>query len=170
MSFAHCSVLETFWDTIIATFPGSMLQFALVYLDYIVIFTKRAKQHMEHTREVLSVLNSIDGVLKQTLRIFFTHTDVFPGHLTPSTRLELTSHTKHGLQSLKSSTNIIWMRPFLGLCTFFRWFVRAQIASPLNHRSKKFQPNAIFPLHREKLNAMESFKAAPKLPPLRALL
>lgn len=64
-------------------------QFALDYLDNIVIFSKTTKEHIYHMREVLTLLNIAGVPLKLNNFQFFAKTFAYLGHVIGPRRLEM---------------------------------------------------------------------------------
>ena len=107
--------------------------FAIVYLDDIIIFSTTAKEHLSHIKQVFEKLHSAKISMKSSKCHFFTKEIQFLGHI-PSTK---------GIQPLPSKTQAIQnMHPpkmpkqvcaFLGLVGYYGKVIKnfAKIAKPL---------------------------------------
>lgn len=64
IAFRLRSALETFQRTMDVIRSSVKGQFALVYLDDIMIFSNTLEQHFKHVREVLQLLNMVGATLR----------------------------------------------------------------------------------------------------------
>lgn len=146
-------------------------QYALSYLDDIVIFSRTPQEHIGHVRKVLTLLHDAGVTLQLKKCKFFTETINYLGHVIRPRRLDISSHTTDAIRGLKALTSLTELRSFLGLCNVFRRFVPnfARLAAPLHQRLKKDQPATFGSLNEEELNSMNSLKNALISPPVLAL-
>ena len=118
--------------------------FAIAYLDDIIIFSRTVEEHLDHIKQVFEKLRSANLSMKLGKSHFFTKEIQYLGHIL-STK---------GIRPLQSKTQAIKnMHPpkipkqlcaFLGLMGYYREFIRnfAKIAKPLtllNHQQAKFK-------------------------------
>lgn len=136
MPFGLCNAHGTFQRTMDVSLFSVKRQSALVYLDEIVTLSKTPKQHIEHTQEVLPLLNSAEATLILKKCSFFTYTIDFSGQIVRPRRLELAFHTTDAIRGLKPPTSMTKLISFLGMCSNFLRIVSsfARIVSPLSQR------------------------------------
>ena len=107
--------------------------FAIAYLDNIIIFSKTAEEHLSHIKQVFEKLQAAKLSTKLSKYYFFSQRDsIFrihskhQGHLTIT--FEDTSHPKMNLPTTPKQVHA-----YLGLVGYYRKFIRnfAKIAKPL---------------------------------------
>ena len=132
---------------------GLEYRFALIYIDYIIIFSKSVDEHLTHLEEVFRRLREANVKLNSKKCSFVKQRIKYLGHVvTPEgifpdpSRVELVENfpTPASLKELKS---------FLGLANYYRPFIKgfSEIASPLNALTKK---SVKFPWSESCANAM----------------
>lgn len=94
-------------------------QYALVYLDNIIVFLKSVEEHIVHARNVLTLLGDT-GVTHnfKKFRLFAETTD-YLGQVVHSRRLESASHTTNVIRKRQPPTSLTQLRSFLELCSVF---------------------------------------------------
>lgn len=94
-------------------------QFALSYLEDIVVLSKSLDEHIEHVHSVLTLLSDADVNLKHKECCCFAETIDHLGHVIPSRRLEIASHNTDAISEFCTPIFLTELRPFLGLCNVF---------------------------------------------------
>lgn len=115
-------------------------QFALAYLENIVIFSETPEEHIHHTQEILTLLKNAEVTLKLRKCQVFTEIIDCLGNVIRPRRIEIASYTKDAITGSQEPTNITEIRSFQGLCNVFGRLVPnfARLAAPLN---KMFRTN-----------------------------
>lgn len=81
-------------------------QFGVLYLDDIVNFSKTPKEHLRHTRKVLTLLNNFDVTMKLKMCHIFTKTMDYFGHVTSPRVLKMASHKTDATSGLPELATI----------------------------------------------------------------
>lgn len=144
MPFGFHGSPRTFQKTTDVTLSPLQLQFALIYLDDSIIFSRTPDEHIEHDCTVLSLLQRAGATLNLNECNFFTNKIDYLGNAVHRGRLELASHTTvsiHVLYSLGTAANL---KEFLSLCNAYRCLVPnfARIATPFSAKPKRGNPNS----------------------------
>lgn len=98
-------------------------QFALVYLGYIVIFSKFPSEHSCHARNVLLLFRNSDVTLWILKCWLCTERMDYLEQATWPRRVEIASKTTNSISNLQSFTNHTELFSFLELCILLAWFV-----------------------------------------------
>lgn len=130
--FRLCNAPRTFQGTKDVTHFSVKWQFALIYFDDIVIFSRTPEQHVEHVRKALATKNSARPTLKLKKCNISTNNINYLGHVIRSRRLKLACHSTVAMRGLKPPTRISDLIFFLGLCNDLRIFIFN--LHELNHR------------------------------------
>lgn len=135
-------------------------QFALVYLDTIVMFSKASLELISDIQAVLTLLRI--GVVTHKYKKYrlFTETMSYLGHVIHRRLLEIASRTTDAIGGFKEPADIPNFRSFLGLCHVFQKFVTnfARLVAPLNAKLWKDPPTAFGPLNENELKSVNLLK------------
>ena len=114
-------------------------KFAMVYVDDILVFSPDFSQHLIHLSEIFSRLRRAQLRLKPTKCRLPMPKVNYLGHLISDSGVEMENAKLEKVQNYPKPCNIKSVRAFLGLCNYYRRFVRgfANIAKPLNELMKK---------------------------------
>ena len=146
-------------------------QFALVYLDDVIIYSKTVSDHFNHVRVVLSMLQKAGVSLKLAKCKFFDASVDYLGHVVRPGQLEVASRTVDAVRQFKTPADQGELRSFLGMCNVYRRFVPnfARVAAPLNQKLKKGEPFQFDSLNDEEYKAFADLKVRLISPPVLAL-
>ena len=146
-------------------------QYALVYLDDVIIYSKSFEEHIVHVRTVLTLLSKAGISLKLKKCEFFRPSVSYLGHTVRPGKLEVASKTCNAVRQAKPPQTQTELRSFLGLCNVYRRFVPnfARIAAPLNKKLMKDQPTNFETLSAEEYDAFQTLKRRLIEPPILAL-
>lgn len=117
-------------------------QFAPVYFDDIVAFSRSPWIYIEHVQRVLSLFGDAEATVNLEKCNFFTGTITFLRHTIQQLCLEIATHITDAIKGLKPPTNITALSSLFELRNFFRPFYSnfARIAAPLNQKLNKERP------------------------------
>lgn len=93
---------------------------ALVYLDYMVVFSKTVKGQMAHLRQVLTLLRDSGVTLKLNNCSFLAEEMDYLGRVICPDRLEMTSTITAAFKQLRDPATQTEVKSFLGLRNMFR--------------------------------------------------
>ena len=114
-------------------------QFVVVYFDDILVYSSSEEDHLRHVKAVLQALrdNQVYANLKKCE--FHTNSVTFLGYIVSSQGLQVDESKIEAIISWEPPQSVPEMRRFLGLCGFFRRFIKdfSVIASPLTSLLKK---------------------------------
>ena len=130
------SVFQRFIQDI---FSDAIGNFVYIYLDDIIIFSKELKSHISNVRYVLSNLIKNGLFVKLTKCDFHVKKTVFLGFVISSEGLAMDKDKIKSILEWPIPKNIKDLQGFLGLCNFYRKFIKnfAEIMEPLRKLLKK---------------------------------
>ena len=110
------------------------LNWCIIYLDYVIIFSKTPKEHLEHLRGVFEKLVQAGLKLKPKKCEFFKTKLSYPGHIVSKDGIETDPKKNGSHQGLAQPQTVTDVRSFLGFTNHYWRFLKgyAQIAHPLN--------------------------------------
>ena len=117
------------------------LDFAMTYLDDIIIFSKNELQHLEHLETVFSHLREARLKMKRSKCDFFKKEIHYLGHLISTEGISPLPNKLDCIQHMPVPKNAKEIKQFLGLTGYYRKFVPrfADISRPLTTLTKKDQ-------------------------------
>lgn len=171
LPFGLINAPATFQRALDLILSGVRYEFALVYLDDIIIFSKTFDEHMAHLSHVLGLLKDANISLKLKKCAFAKQEVQYLGHMIKPGHLEMLSARVESLKLIELPKTKKEVRSFLGLASLYRRFVKefAKIAKPLHDLTKAEVPSVLPPLTEEQVEAFESLKEALSNPPTLAL-
>ena len=115
------------------------LDFAMTYLDDIIIFSKNELQHLEHLETVFSHLREAGLKMKRSKCDFFKKEIHYLGHLISTEGISPLPNKLDCIQHMPVPKNAKEIKQFLGLTSYSRKFVPrfADISRPLTTLTKK---------------------------------
>ena len=115
------------------------LDFAMTYLDDIIIFSKKEFQHLEHLQTVFSHLREARLKMKRSKCDFFKSEIHYLGHLISTEGISPLPNKLDCIQHMPAPKNVKEIKQFLGLTGYYRKFVPrfADISRPLTTLTKK---------------------------------
>jgi len=171
MPFGLRNAPSTFQRVIDIILSTVKWQYALVYLDDVIIYSRSAEEHMTHVATVLRMLMEAGVTLKLRKCSLFADKVDYLGHVIRPGKLEVSEHTTDAVRDVKEPTTVTGIRSFLGLCNVFRRFVPnfARIAAPLNAKLRKGEPVSFGPFNDKEQEAFDTLKMRLISPPVIAL-
>ena len=107
--------------------------FAIAYLDDIIIFSRTPQEHLSHIRQVFEKLKSANLSMKNSKCNFFSKEIQYPGHVLSATGIRPLPSKTHAVQHMQPPTTPKQVQVFLGLVRYYRKFIKgfAKITNPL---------------------------------------
>ena len=108
--------------------------FAIAYLDDIIIFSKTAEEDLSHIKKVFEKLRSAKLSMKLSKCHFFSKEIQHLGHILSTKDIHLLPSRTQVIQKMHPPTTPKQVCAFLGLVGYYRKFIKkfAKIAKPLN--------------------------------------
>ena len=109
------------------------LQYCIIYLDDIIVFSKTPEEHIERLRSVFQKLDQAGLHLKPSKCEFFKKRVEYLGHIVSKNGIETNPKKIRAIVDWPQSQTVTQMRSFLGFCNYNRKFIHqyAQIAKLL---------------------------------------
>ena len=98
--------------------------FAIAYLDDIIIFSKIPQEHLLHIRIVFKKLKSANLSMKKSKCSFFSKEIQYLGHIPSATGIRPLPAKSHAIQHMQPPTTPKQVRAFLGLVRYYRKFIK----------------------------------------------
>ena len=171
MPFGLRNAPATFQRAIDFILADAKWQFAIVYIDDIIIFSRTPEEHLEHLDTVLGLLAKAGVTLKLNKCHFFREQIEYLGHIIAPGELRVANKTTENVKLLDPPTTKTEVRSFLGMCNVYRRFIKdfATIARPLTSLTKKEVAERWQVLTEEQMHSFETLKEKLVSPPVLAL-
>ncbi|CAB4435127.1 unnamed protein product [Rhizophagus irregularis] len=113
--------------------------FVIVYIDDIMIYSENFEDHLRHIKLVLEKLKEASLILKLKKCVFGKTEIEFLGHVVGKNGLKPSPGKVEKIQKLTAPTNIKGVRSILGLCTYYRKFIKdfSKIVKPITSLLRK---------------------------------
>ena len=107
--------------------------FAIAYLDDIIIFSETPQEHLSHIRKVFEKLRSPKLSMKMSKCYFFSKEIQYLGHILSATGIRPLPSKTHAMKLMQPTTMPKQVQVFLGLVRYYSNFIKgfAKIAKPL---------------------------------------
>ena len=140
--------------------------FAIAYLDDIIIFSKTPQEHLSHIRKVFEKLKSAKLSMKKSKCNFFSKEIQYLGHILSTTGIRPLPSKTHAIRHMQPPTTPKQVQAFLGLVRFYSKFIQGftKIAKPLTlltRQQVKFEWTSV--CHTTFLHLKEAIVQAPIL-------
>ncbi|GFX35073.1 retrovirus-related Pol polyprotein from transposon 412 [Trichonephila clavipes] len=144
MPFGLCNAPATFERLMETVLKGLTFEACLIYLDDVVIGGRTFEEHLQNIRKVLSKLSDANLKLNPSKCKFFQKEVNYLGHIISAEGVRTDPEKVSAVKNWKRPENLRELRSFLGLCTYYRKFVKgfSNIARPLHkltESKQKFQ-------------------------------
>ena len=109
------------------------LQYCIIYLDDIIVFSKTTKQHLDRLRAVFEHLKKAELKLKPSKCKFFKQELTYLGHVVSKNGIQIDSKKIEAIQKWSIPTNVTEVHSFLGFTNYYHRFIKkyVQVAKPL---------------------------------------
>ncbi|GFW19896.1 hypothetical protein TNCV_3561991 [Trichonephila clavipes] len=144
MPFGLCNAPATFGRLMETVLKGLTFEACLIYLDDVIIGGRTFEEHLQNIRKVLSKLSDANLKLNPSKCKFFQKEVNYLGHIISAEGVRTDPEKVSAVKNWKRPENLSGLRSFLGLCTYYRKFVKgfSNIARPLHkltESKQKFQ-------------------------------
>jgi hypothetical protein len=114
-------------------------KFVVVYLDDILIFSKTAKEHLSHLRQVLQTLRENQFYANPKKCDFMKEEISFLGHQVSANGLKVDPEKVRAVADWRVPKDVHGVRSFLGLANYFRRFLQShsKMVVPLTNLTRK---------------------------------
>jgi hypothetical protein len=139
MPFGLTNAPATFQSCMNHIFNKQLRKSVLVFFDDILIYSQTWEDHLRHIEEVLSIMESQSLFAKLSKCEFGLREILYLGHVISAEGVKVHEEKIQAIRDWPSPRNITELRGFLGLCAYYRRFVRgfSQLAAPLIDLTKK---------------------------------
>jgi hypothetical protein len=139
LPFGLTNAPATFMRLMNDVFRPFLDEFVIIYLDDILVYSKKLNEHRAHLQKVLDALRKHQLYAKASkCALFQTQVD-FLGHVVSGNGIEPDPKKIEAVTSWPKPKTVTELRSFLGLANFYRRFVQgfSKITAPLNDLLKK---------------------------------
>lgn len=145
-------------------------QYALVYTDYTIIFSKTSDKHLQHIEKMLKLLSNTRTTIKLKKCSFISDTIDYLGHIIAGGKVHDATKTTKAIKSLQYPNAVSELRFFLRFCSFNRRSVHefARLALLLNTKQKNEEPLQ-YDLDEEEKNSVDFLQEKLTTPSVLAL-
>ena len=142
MPFGLTNAPAAFMDLMNRIFRPYLDQFAIVFIDDILIYSGSGEEHSEHLRIILQTLREHRLYVKLSKCQFWLDSVAFLGHIVSVEGVSVDPQKVEALLNWKPPTSVTEIRSFLGLVGYYRKFVEGfmKIAAPLTRLTRKEEP------------------------------
>ena len=171
MTFGLTNAPATFQRALDIILSGLKWQICLVYLDYVIIFSANAEQHVKDVDTVLHRLREARVTLNLEKCTWFSDEVEYLGHIVRPGQLHVHNKNLDALKHAKFPTTKTQLKSFLGMCNVYRLFVKdiAKRPKPLDALTKAEIPPDLPPPTDATIAAFEDLRNALLCPLVLAL-
>ena len=133
MPFGLTNTLATFQRLMESCLGELHLQYCIIYLDNIIIFSKTPEEHLKRLHMVFEKLSESGLKLKPSKCECFKCRLQYLGHIVSESGIKTNPKKIEVIQKWPIPTNIMETRSFLGLCNYYHKFIKdyTKIMKPL---------------------------------------
>ncbi|KAH0641960.1 hypothetical protein KY290_033563 [Solanum tuberosum] len=144
MSFGLTNAPAVFMDLMNRVFKPFLEVFVIVFIDYILVYSRSEKGHANHVRQVLQILRDRKLYAKFSKCAFWLKFVAFLGHIVFDEGIRVDNQKIEAVKNWPRPITPTEIRSFLGLTGYYKRFIEgfSSIAAPLTkltHKETKFQ-------------------------------
>ena len=139
MPFGLTNAPATFMTVMNNALQPLIDKYVIVYIDDILIYSKNEKEHEQHLRQVLTLLQQNKLYAKSLKCEFFKEHVKFLGHIVSSEGVETEAKKVQTVADWPELKNVKEVMSFLGLCNYYRRFIKgySAISAPITNLLRK---------------------------------
>ena len=139
MPFGLTNASTAFMDLMNRVFQPYVVQFVVVFIDDILVYSKDRESHETHLRVVLETLRKEQLYAKLSKCEFWLNEVSFLGHIVSKEGIRVDPNKIEVVVEWKPPRNVTEVRSFLGLTGYYRRFVKgfSMIAAPMTRLLQK---------------------------------
>ena len=140
MPFGLCGgASSTFERLMELVLSGLQWETVIIYLDDVIVFSNSFERHIEDLQEVFTRLKKAGLKLKCKKCLLFRKEVLYLGHVVGEFGVKTDPEKTRKVKEWPRPCNVQQLRSFLGLCAYYRRFVRSfgEISAPLHALTKK---------------------------------
>ena len=139
MPFGLKNALVVFMDLMHSVFQPYLDQFAVVFIDDILIYSQSEKEHEDHLRIVLQALRDHQLYVKFSKCEFWLTEVKFLGHFVSTSSVSVDLEKVAAIMTLEKSKSVFEICSFLGLARYYRGFIKdfSRLAAPITRLNRK---------------------------------
>jgi hypothetical protein len=139
LSFGLTNAPAAFQSVMNKLFSKHLYKFVMVYLDDILVRSKKAAEHDHHLRTVLDILRDTKLTVAIHQCKFYQPEVLFLGHIVSGNGVKTDPAKVQAVREFPRPTDVSHLRSFLGMATYFRRFIDgfARVAHPLTDLLKQ---------------------------------
>ena len=136
MPFGLTNAPASFQSCMNHIFRGQLRKSILVFFDDILVYSKTWQEHMGHLEEVLSIMEAQSLYAKESKCEFGMTELLYMGHIISAQGVQVHQEKIKAILDWPTPKNLMELKGFFGLCSYYMWFVR-QFRAPLTDLTKK---------------------------------
>ena len=139
LPFGLSSAPPDFQNLMNSVIGDAINDFAIVYLDDIIIYSKTAEEHLKHLETIFSRLEQAGLKLKRSKCKFFETRVSYLGHVISGQGIEPDPDKISAIQQLSPPTTVKEVRSLVGMASYYRLFIEgfSDIIRPLTELTRK---------------------------------
>ena len=171
LPFGLCNAPATFQRAIDMILAGVKWQYALVYLDDIIVFSRTAEEHISHLDKVFTLLSEAGVTLKPSKCHLFSNEVEYLGHVVRPGRISVNEKNLKAIRRANFPQTQTQLRSFLGMCNVYRRFAQdyAKVSAPLNRLVSPKLPKTLAPPTEREREAFDRLRELLCNPPVLAI-
>ena len=134
MPFRLTNAPATFQHLMESCLGDLHLNWCIIYLDDVIVFSMTPEEHLERLRGVFQKLREVGLKLKPSKCEFFKDRIAYLGHIVSKTGIETDPKKIQDIKDWPRPETVTDVRQFLGFTNYYRKFIKqyAVVANPLN--------------------------------------